>query len=381
MLRPWKRRRSLAVATVLASLAHAWLLGLWPMLPLATTSDTGSKRPLPVNAGPAASAVRFEVRQIVVAAAPAASPLFQATPSPQPAGTARREAPAQPPGHGARATTDASRPAPPSHRNGEPSPSDGQIVPKPAPVEAASPAVPTRAAAPATYRAAPPAAATLLYDVRRGGAAGAASLTWSIDSEGRYALELQGRAAPPAGPAQGRATVTAGAALAPHWTSHGRLDAAGIAPERFAVSRRGRERHAANFRRAAGIVSFAGSARTWPLLAGAQDRLSWMVQLAAVLRAEPALAAAGRQISMMVVGAHGDAGIWTFTVQGLEEIEGPSGEPLRAWRLTREAAQAYDPHVQVWAAPDLQHWPVRMTLTLPQRGESTEFRLRALQAP
>lgn len=228
-----------------------------------------------------------------------------------------------------------------------------------------------------TYRTTAPTSVTLHYEVLRGEAQGAARLTWRVDTSGRYELELRG----PSEDATRRPATPALAALTPHWTSRGALDADGIAPERFTVSRRGRERHAANFRREAGIVSFAGPARTWPLVAGAQDRLSWMLQLAAVLQADPALAAEGRQISMMVVGAHGDAGVWTFTVLAAAAVEGPDGAPTAAWHLQRDARHAHDPQVQVWLAPALQHLPVRLRLTLARSGESTEFRLRALQTP
>jgi Protein of unknown function (DUF3108) len=221
--------------------------------------------------------------------------------------------------------------------------------------------------APPTYKTAPPPSLDLRYDVQRGAASGEARLTWRLDADGQYALEMRGSGAP--------------AALTPHWTSRGKLDADGIAPERFSVSRRGRERHAANFRRDVGIVSFAGPAGTWPLAAGAQDRLSWMVQLAAVFQADPALAAAGTQVSMMVVGAHGDAGLWTFTVQQQVAVEGPGGEVVPAWQLHRDSAHAHDPQVQVWLAPSLHHLPMRVRLTLPRSGESTEMHLRALQAP
>jgi len=231
---------------------------------------------------------------------------------------------------------------------------------EPAPLSEAPPPPPT-------YRTAPPPPVTLTYAVRRGDAEGTALVRWQVDAAGRYLLEMLGSGATPA--------------LTPHWTSRGSLDTDGVAPERFAVSRRGRERHAANFRRDAGLVSFAGPARTWPLLAGAQDRLSWMVQLAAVLEANPALAAAGERISMMVVGAHGDAGLWTFTVQPMTMADGPAGEALPVWPLRREAGPVHDPLVEVWVAPALHHLPVRVRLTLPSNGESTDLRLRALEAP
>jgi len=105
------------------------------------------------------------------------------------------------------------------------------------------------------------------------------------------------------------------------------------------------------------------------------------VQVAAVLQADPARAVPGARLSMMVVGAHGDAGLWTFTVQEQVVLEGPGGEALPAWQLRRESSHAHDPQVQVWLAPALHHLPLRVRLTQPRTGESTEMRLRALQAP
>ncbi|MCW5636453.1 MAG: DUF3108 domain-containing protein [Rubrivivax sp.] len=244
-------------------------------------------------------------------------------------------------------------------------------------------AAPELEPAPPVYRTAPPSAQTLVFDVFRGGAAGLASLSWRLEGDGRYRLELQGLAASrPLEPVEGIATGRrSAAALAPHWRSDGRLDVAGLAPERFSVWRRGRERHAANFRRDAGLISFAGPSQTWPLLAGAQDRLSWMVQLAAVLQANPSLAQPGAPITMMVVGAHGEAGSWRFRALGDSVLEHGEHEGLRVLRFVRESTLAHDPHVEVWLAPALQHLPVRMVLSLPSGGESTELRLRALQPP
>jgi hypothetical protein len=265
----------------------------------------------------------------------------------------------------------------PAPRPGLAAPPEDADLPSAAGTAAAlTPAAPTSPAPPPTYPTVPPPSIDLHYEVRRGQVEGRARIRWRVDGDGRYVLEMQGFAA-----SGEPGTPAAAAALTPHWTSRGTLDGDGIAPERFAVSRRGRERHAANFRRDAGIVSFAGPSRTWPLLAGAQDRLSWIVQLASVLQADPARAAAGARISMMVVGAHGDAGLWTFTVQQQVSVEGPGGETLSAWQLLRESTQVHDPQVQVWLAPSLHHLPVRLRLTLPRSGESTDMRLRTLEGP
>lgn len=404
------QQRALAAALAAALGMHGWLLGLWPApWPTQPVSEQGNRRHAAEAPLGRAAAPAFTVRQIVAtppghegvsptpviaAGAAATTGSAEAAPAARAGGVAaaaaRREAspPVRPPPP-ALATW------PPSRPPGPAAPADTAALAAAGQAQAESPAP---AAAPAwrgaeagaplpTYSTVLPPSATLMYEVRRGTSAGAAALHWQLDDAGRYRLELQGDAGGVAGPggegdpAAARERGAARSPLAPHWTSRGTLDTAGIAPERFAVARRGRERHAANFRRDAGLVSFAGPSRTWPLVNGVQDRLSWMVQLAAILEGNPALARPGTQISMMVVGAHGDAGVWTFVVQGRADVPGPAGEPVATWHLARASAQAYDPDVEVWVAPALHHLPVRLRLALPQRGESTEFTLRALQPP
>ena len=82
-----------------------------------------------------------------------------------------------------------------------------------------------------------------------------------------------------------------------------------------------RSAQAANFRRDDGRITFSGTGVEWPLLAGSQDRLSWMIQLAGIAAAEPERLVEGGRITMVVVGARGDAGIWTLRCAGVETIE------------------------------------------------------------
>lgn len=351
-------RRAWLFAMGLAALAHAWVLGLLigaePSPPLRPAAEA-----------PASRAV-ISMATHVVATRPVVPADEHTVPTPTPARPPRADVTA------GRAMTAAPPRKPaltaeqPKESAAAPPPAD--TAPDPAPTDAAlSVATTATATPPPIYPTTLPPPLRLAYDVQRGAAHGTAMLHWQPQADGHYVLELQGAGATPA--------------LTPHWTSRGALDAAGIAPERFAVSRRGRERHAANFRRDVGLVTFAGPSATWPLVGGAQDRLSWMVQLAAVLEANPSLAAAGERISMMVAGAHGDAGVWTFTVQPQEMSPGADGELLPAWPLRRESGHAHDPQVEVWLAPSLHHLPLKLLLTLPRTGESTEMRLRALHAP
>ena len=208
-----------------------------------------------------------------------------------------------------------------------------------------------------------PPAQTLVFDLRRGQASGRAELDW-LPSGATYQLTLQGHAVgtPPLS-----------------WTSLGGLDPTGLAPLRFTESRRGRELRAVNFQRDAGRVTFSGPPIEYPLVPGGQDRLSWMVQLAAVMAANPGLAQAQSQVSIWVVGTRGDADVWTFTVQDRAALDLPLGRVENTIHLVREPRRPYDTQVQVWLDPARHHLPVQAFLMVRATGVGTEFRLRNLK--
>jgi hypothetical protein len=240
-----------------------------------------------------------------------------------------------------------------------PAASDGGTQPAEAPV------YPTRLAPPAT----------LHYALQRGTAGGKAVLRWSPDG-GRYELSL--RTQLPAAPNISR-------------VSQGSIDAHGIAPERYAESRRGRELRAVNFRRESARITFSGPQVEHPLLPGAQDRLSWMLQLSAVMAADRSLEAAGQTVLLFVVGTRGDAEGWSFDVQGRRHIDLPAGAGVQNGAAVSEAATVdtvllrreprhqYDTLVEVWLDPARHHLPVRAHLTM--RGESTQFVMEQLELP
>ena len=215
---------------------------------------------------------------------------------------------------------------------------------------------------PPVYATRLPPSTRLAYRVRRGDLSGTAQLDWSW-SEGRYQLSLQGLA--PAAPQAA-------------WVSRGQVDIAGVAPERYTQNRRGREIRAANFQREAGRISFSGPGAEYALVEGSQDRLSWMIQLGAVLSANPDLGQPDAQIRIFVVGARGDAETWVFTVQGHEDLDLPGGPVHAAVHLLREPRRPYDTQAHVWLDPARHHLPVRLHLRVPATGEGT---LLELQSP
>lgn len=214
--------------------------------------------------------------------------------------------------------------------------------------------------APPVYPTRLPGAATLRYELRRGPLTGEGSLHWEPGPD-RYELRIEGRAfgVPILG-----------------WISRGGFDAAGLAPLRFVDRRRGRDLRAASFQRDRGVISWSTSTAEAPLLAGAQDRVSWIVQLAAIVEADPVRFEPGQRVVMQVAGARGDVDAWVFGVVAREKVELQGGKVESALRLRREPRKPFDTVVDVWLDPARSHLPARLKLTAAGGGDGLEFVLR-----
>jgi len=254
------------------------------------------------------------------------------------------------------------KPSPPTRRvpvaapvaMAEPELPPSPALPEPMLVAAVLPAQPSTEPTPVAntpddvpvYRTQMPPAMTLHYDMRRGALSGTGELQWRPTANS-YEARLQGRVA-------GFSILT--------WASQGGFDAAGIAPVRFTDQRRGKSEQAANFQRAAGKISYSGPSTEYPLMDGAQDRLSWMIQIAAIAQADPKRVAPGKRVAMFVTGARGDGDVWSFLVQGVEDVS-TGDTSVRAVKLLREPRKPHDTRVEVWLAPSLHYLPVRARLS------------------
>ena len=232
---------------------------------------------------------------------------------------------------------------------------------------------------PPLYAARPPAAATLRYALHYYGRSGQAVLVWR-PSGTSYVLQLQGlrdalggATAEPALP--GRADRRQPWRPMIEQASLGQLDANGLAPDRFTDRRGGRGQRAANFRHALGRIEFSGPSVVQPAWPGAQDRLSWWVQLPAIVAAAPSVPA---RVRLFVVDARGRGELWRFDNLGL--VAGPAG-PGRAavqhWQ--HEPAQPEGQRVELWLDPAQGHWPVQLRLTTLRTGERFELQLLAIE--
>jgi len=142
-------------------------------------------------------------------------------------------------------------------------------------------------------------------------------------------------------------------------TSAGRITAGGLAPVRF--SDRSRTEQAAHFDREGNRIRFSNNAPDAPLLPGAQDRLSVMLQLGAIIGGDPAHHPAGSRIVVQTAGTR-DADEWVFTIIGPETLALPGGT-LATIKLERAPRHENDQRVELWIAPAQDYLPVRIRLT------------------
>ncbi len=238
----------------------------------------------------------------------------------------------------------------------------------PAPGEAAAGTAGPPAAGPAlppvpVYRTRIPPAARIVYRLSRGVIAGTGELDWRPQAGG-YQLRLDGKL-----PLIGTLITQ---------TSRGRFDAAGLAPERHTDKRLRRGEQAASFQRPLGLVTFSGGAAALPIAPGLQDRLSVMLQLAAVAAAGPQPPPPDQELQIAVAGARGDSAVWALRYEGVQTVETPDG-PVRAWRYLRQPASPHDTRAEFWLDPARHFLPVRVRLT-DGSGEPLEL-LRESSAP
>jgi hypothetical protein len=159
-------------------------------------------------------------------------------------------------------------------------------------------------------------------------------------------------------------------------TSAGQLTAQGLAPQRF--SDKLKTEVAAHFERDKGIVSFSANTPDAPLLPGAQDRLSVLLQLGSLLAGAPKRYPTGSSISIQTIGAR-DADDWRFTVGEEQTLALPEGEH-KARKLSRIPQREHDVRVDVWLASDLAYLPVQLRLT-QDSGDFVQLQLKSVATP
>ena len=160
------------------------------------------------------------------------------------------------------------------------------------------------------------------------------------------------------------------------YTSRGELGAQGLLPLRY--SEKQRSEVAAHFERDKGRISFSANTPAVPLLTGAQDFLSVMLQLASVIGGEPARYPVATAITVQVAGPR-DAEVWLFTVEREETLRLPGGEQ-GTLKLVRHPRRQFDQEVAIWLAPAMNWLPVRLRIT-EHNGDYLDQKWESSQAP
>jgi len=143
--------------------------------------------------------------------------------------------------------------------------------------------------------------------------------------------------------------------------STGTLADDGLRPSRF--SDRVRSEEATHFDRAQDRITFSSNRPDVALQPGAQDRLSVLVQLAAVVAGHADRFVPGTSVTLQVAGTR-DADAWQFTVEAVERLA-IGATALDTLKLTRAPRGEYDSRLELWLAPGQAYAPVRLRLTPP----------------
>lgn len=159
-------------------------------------------------------------------------------------------------------------------------------------------------------------------------------------------------------------------------TSQGTLGAEGLMPQRFGDKYRSEV--ASHFQRDKGVISFSTNAPEVPLLKGAQDRLSVVMQIAALLSAEPERYPVGTMLSFQTVATR-DAEVWLFLVEKFENLQLPYGN-VPTIKINRKPRKEFDQAIELWFAPSIDYLPVRLRVT-NANGDFVDQQLRKVERP
>ena len=158
--------------------------------------------------------------------------------------------------------------------------------------------------------------------------------------------------------------------------SKGTLGAEGLMPTRFGD--KSRSELAAHFQRDKGLISFSANTPNAPLLKGAQDRLSVVLQLSSLLAADPTRFPDGTMVSFQTVSQR-EAEVWHFVVEKDELLHLPIGD-MHAIKLNRKPRREFDQNIELWFAPSLGYLPVRLRIT-NANGDYVDQLLNKVEKP
>jgi hypothetical protein len=158
--------------------------------------------------------------------------------------------------------------------------------------------------------------------------------------------------------------------------SDGSIDDYGLAPAVFAEKRFHKDQTTTTFDRDGKSIGFSTGSNSYPLLGGEQDRTSAIWQLIAVARGAHSKFKEDSEWDFFVAGQH-DAEQWSFKVEKMESIRTPMGNMNAMHVVKAPPPDAKGQMVDIWLAPSLEWYPVRLRFTEPN-GDFVEQSLESV---
>ncbi|WP_322010460.1 DUF3108 domain-containing protein [Paraburkholderia sp. J12] len=152
------------------------------------------------------------------------------------------------------------------------------------------------------------------------------------------------------------------------WTSRGHVDAFGIAPDQYIEKRGHRPADFTVFNRSDKQIVFTRTPNSLALPDGAQDRFSMVMQLASLVRGDPAAYKPGVTREFYV--ADNDSGeTWPVTTIGDETVSTDHGYVTARHFMRLPRRDGDKRRIDVWLAPSLGWLPVRLVQTEPNGSQ------------
>jgi len=160
--------------------------------------------------------------------------------------------------------------------------------------------------------------------------------------------------------------------------SKGKVQAFGLAPERYVEKRVRRGAAAANFDWEARRVTFSARSHEQPLGDGIQDRISFQFQLMLLGRTLPERFKPGRQTTLRIA-SRDDVSVYRLRSAGRDTTNTSLGQ-LDTVKIERVPERDSDAKIEVWLAPELGWLPARLRFT-HRHGRITESLLESSATP
>ena len=159
--------------------------------------------------------------------------------------------------------------------------------------------------------------------------------------------------------------------------SEGTVDEYGLAPAQFVEKRFRKDAVTTTFKRDSKTIVFGEGDESYPLKGGEQDRNSAVWQLTSVARAAPEKFVPGSEWTFFVAGAH-DAEPWVFKVVNQETVATGQGLVEAVHLVKAPPPDKKGQQVDLWLAPSLEWYPVKVTFADADGGDYVEQTLQKI---